>query len=199
MTIQTVLEQLRLNREFVSQVMAWERIPARSSQMAETGTPLSPQIRQALTSRGITSLYRHQAEAIDAALRGENVVVATGTASGKTLAYNVPVLETLLAEPSAQALYIFPTKALAHDQVAEAASLVNAGSLPIRIHSYDGDTPRGQRRQVRTVPGIVVTNPDMLHSGILPYHTGWRQLFANLRFVVVDEIHTYREIGRAHV
>jgi DEAD/DEAH box helicase domain-containing protein len=198
-TIQTVLEQLRLNREFVSQVMAWERIPARPSQLAEPRSPLSPQLRQALASRGITAFYRHQAEAIDAALRGENVVVATGTASGKTLAYNVPVLEALLAEPSAQALYIFPTKALAHDQVAEAASLINAGSLPIRVHSYDGDTPRGQRRQVRTDPGIVVTNPDMLHAGILPYHTGWRQLFTNLRFVVVDEIHTYRGVFGSHV
>jgi DEAD/DEAH box helicase domain-containing protein len=198
-TIQTVLEQLRFNREFVSQVMAWERIPARPSQLAEPRSPLSLQLRQALASRGITAFYRHQAEAIDAALDGENVVVATGTASGKTLAYNVPVLEALLAEPSAQALYIFPTKALAHDQVAEAASLINAGSLPIRVHSYDGDTPRGQRRQVRTAPGIVITNPDMLHAGILPYHTGWRQLFANLRFVVVDEIHTYRGVFGSHV
>ncbi len=199
MTIQTVLEQLRLNREFISQVMAWERIPARPSRLAEPDVTLSPQIRQALAARGITSFYRHQAEAIDAALRGENVVVATGTASGKTLAYNVPVLETLLAEPVAQALYIFPTKALAHDQVAEANVLINGGSLPIRVHSYDGDTPRGQRRQVRNVPGVVVTNPDMLHAGILPYHTGWRQLFANLRFVVVDEIHTYRGVFGSHV
>lgn len=198
-TINIVLDQLRLNREFVSQVMAWERIPARRAQTAEPATPLSPHIRQALTAHSITAFYRHQALAIDAVRRGENVVLATGTASGKTLAYNVPVLETLLAEPAAQALYIFPTKALAHDQVAEAASLISAGSLGIPVHSYDGDTPRGQRRQVRTSPGIVITNPDMIHAGILPYHTGWRQLFSNLRFVVVDEIHTYRGVFGSHV
>ncbi|MDT8305450.1 MAG: DEAD/DEAH box helicase, partial [Anaerolineae bacterium] len=199
MSIGTVLDQLRRNKEFISQVMAWERIPARSPRLAEPAVTLSPELRQAMASHGISTLYSHQAAAIDAALRGDNVVIATGTASGKTLAYNVPVIETLLAEPQAQALYIFPTKALAHDQVAEAAALINAGGFPIAVNTYDGDTPRGQRRQARTATGIVITNPDMLHAGILPYHTSWRQLFANLRLVVVDEIHTYRGVFGSHV
>jgi DEAD/DEAH box helicase domain-containing protein len=199
MSIATVLDQLRRNKEFVSQVMAWERLPSRPPRYDEPAVPLSPPLRQALAAHGITSLFSHQATAITAALCGENVVIATGTASGKTLAYNVPVLETLLAEPQAQALYIFPTKALAHDQVAEAADLINAGGFNIPVHTYDGDTPRGQRRTARAAPGILITNPDMLHAGILPYHTSWRQLFSNLRIVVVDEIHTYRGVFGSHV
>lgn len=199
MALRVVLEKLRLNRDFVSQVMAWERIPARPAALSSPAASLSPQLQHALESHGITSFYSHQALAIDAALHGENVVIATGTASGKTLAYNVPVLEMLLAEPQAQALYIFPTKALAHDQVAEASALINAGNLGVPVHSYDGDTPRSQRRQVRSAPGILVSNPDMLHAGILPYHTSWRQLFGNLRVVVVDEIHTYRGVFGSHV
>lgn len=199
MSLRTVLEQLRLNRDFVSQVTAWERIPARPASLSDPAASLSPQLQGALERHGITAFYGHQSAAIDAALRGENVVIATGTASGKTLAYNVPVLEILLADPQAQALYIFPTKALAHDQVAEASALIHAGALGMPVHSYDGDTPRSQRRQIRAAPGILVTNPDMLHAGILPYHTSWRQLFGNLRVVVVDEIHTYRGVFGSHV
>jgi len=199
MSLPAVLEKLRLNRDFVSQVMAWERIPPRPAALSTPAASLSPRLLDALERHGITSFYSHQAAAIDAALNGENVVIATGTASGKTLAYNVPVLEMLLAEPQAQALYIFPTKALAHDQVAEATALINAGALAVPVHSYDGDTPRSQRRQVRSASGILVTNPDMLHAGILPYHTSWRQLFSNLRVVVVDEIHTYRGVFGSHV
>ena len=144
-------------------------------------------------------MYNHQAAAVDAALRGENVVIATATASGKSLCYTIPVLQALAADPQAHALYLFPTKALAHDQLAETAALIDAGDLSTVVHSYDGDTPRSRRRQVRQSPGIIMTNPDMMHAGILPYHTRWRHLFSKLRYVIVDEIHAYRGIFGSHV
>ncbi len=199
MTVQTVLETLRQNRDFVSQAVAWERLPARPARTASLTHDLLPPLRQALDARGARQFYTHQTAAIDAALDGSNVIVSTSTASGKTLCYNVPVLQTLLREPPAQALYLFPTKALAHDQLAEINALIAAGLLPISANSYDGDTPRSRRRQVRQAGGIILTNPDMLHSGILPYHTSWRNLFGQLRFVVVDEIHTYRGVFGSHV
>jgi DEAD/DEAH box helicase domain-containing protein len=131
--------------------------------------------------------------------RGDDVVIATATASGKSLCYTVPVLTRLLADPNARALYLFPTKALAHDQLAETAALLSAGNLPVGISTYDGDTPQNKRRGVRQAPGIVFSNPDMLHAGILPYHPGWRDFFANLNYVVLDEIHTYRGVFGSHV
>lgn len=199
MTVQTVLETLRQNRDFVSQAVAWERLPARPARTASLSHDLLPSLQEALKARGVPQFYTHQAAAIDAVLDGSNVIVSTATASGKTLCYNVPVLQTLLREPGAQALYLFPTKALAHDQLAEISDLIAAGRLPISANSYDGDTPRGRRRQVRQAGGIILTNPDMLHSGILPYHTSWRNLLSRLRFVVVDEIHTYRGVFGSHV
>ena len=199
MSLDLVLQVLRQNRDFVSQVVAWERIAPRPGRTANPQTPLLPALRQALRSRGIDQLYTHQAAAIDAAQAGENVVVATSTASGKSLCYTVPVLQSLLTQPQAQALYLFPTKALAHDQLAETAALLSAANLPVPIHSYDGDTPRGQRSQIRRAGGILVTNPDMLHTGILPYHPTWRTLFRRLRFVVVDEVHAYRGVFGSHV
>lgn len=199
MSLQTVLNTLRVNRDFVSQVVAWERIPARAAQTTPLAHALAPHLQEALRARRITNFFTHQAAAIDAALDGSNVVVSTSTASGKTLCYNVPVLQTLLSDPAAQALYLFPTKALAHDQLAELTELIAAADLPISANSYDGDTPRSRRRQVRQAGGILLTNPDMLHSGILPYHTSWRHLFSQLHFVVVDEIHSYRGVFGSHV
>ncbi|HZD10597.1 MAG TPA: DEAD/DEAH box helicase, partial [Candidatus Binatia bacterium] len=199
MGLETVLSGLRQNSDFVSQVVAWERIPARAARTVPLRHKLLPSLLGALEARGTGNFFTHQATAIDAALDGANVVVSTSTASGKTLCYNVPVLQTLLCEPGTQALYLFPTKALAHDQLAELAVLVSSANLPISAQSYDGDTPRSRRRQIRQAEGILITNPDMLHSGILPYHTSWRQLFSNLRFVVVDEIHTYRGVFGSHV
>jgi len=199
MSVAAVLSHLRLHKDFVSQVVAWEKIPARPARTAELVHSLDPRLRQALHARGIEEFYTHQASAIDAVRSGEHVVVATATASGKSQAYTVPVLQTLLADARAQALYLFPTKALAHDQLAETAAIVGAGELPVAVNGYDGDTPRGQRRQIREAGGIIMTNPDMLHSGILPYHTGWRQLFSQLRYVVIDEIHTYRGVFGSHV
>ena len=199
MNLPAVLSTLRRNRDFVSQVVAWERIPSRPAQAGEIAIEIDARLGSALRHRGVSSLYRHQAAAVDAALRGENVVVSTATASGKSLCYTVPVLQTLAAEPQARALYLFPTKALAHDQLAETAALIDAGELSTVVHSYDGDTPRSRRRKVRRAQGIIMTNPDMLHAGILPYHTSWRQLFSQLRYVVIDEIHVYRGIFGSHV
>jgi len=194
-----LLDHLRRNRDFVSNVVAWERIPARPARTAPLPAWLDPRLAAALRSRGIDQLYTHQAAAVDAARRGENVVVATATASGKSLAYTLPVLQGLLERPDARALYLFPTKALAHDQEAETAALVAAARLPIPVHTYDGDTPRGKRSAVRAAGGVLITNPDMLHAGILPYHPSWRALFSQLEFVVVDEIHIYRGVFGSHV
>ena len=141
----------------------------------------------------------HQAEAFDALAAGKNVVVVTPTASGKTLCYNLPVLCRLMADPEARALYVFPTKALAEDQLHEFHSTVEAMGAPIRAFTYDGDTPQDARKQIRERAGVVLTNPDMLHAGILPHHTKWAKLFENLRYVVIDELHTYRGVYGSHL
>ena len=183
----------------MAQVEVWERLPARPARVSPFAALVHPQLAAPLRARGVTQLYHHQAVAIKAAAAGEHVVVSTATASGKSLCYTVPVIQRLLAEPAARALYLFPTKALAHDQLAETAALVNAGELPVPVQAYDGDTPSSQRRQVRQSGGILITNPDMLHAGILPQHTSWRDLLANLRYVVIDEMHVYRGVFGSHV
>ncbi|MER3420796.1 MAG: ATP-dependent helicase [Chloroflexota bacterium] len=153
----------------------------------------------ALRARGIARLWTHQAQAAAVALRGEHVVVVTPTASGKTLCYNLPVLSTILHRPASRALYLFPTKALAQDQLDELHGLITATGRDIKTFTYDGDTPADARRAVRAAGHIVITNPDMLHTGILPHHTKWRRLFENLRFVVIDELHGYRGVFGSHV
>ena len=145
-------------------------------------------------ARGIERLYTHQAQALAEAAAGRNVCVVTPTASGKTLCYNLPVLNAILQNPDARALYLFPTKALSADQVAELYELITALDVDIKTYTYDGDTPAAARRAVRQAGHVVVTNPDMLHSGILPHHTKWVKLFENLRYVVIDEIHAYRGV-----
>ncbi len=199
MLLGELLSALRLNRDFMQGVVAWQRLPVRAARFAPVQAPLAEKLWAALRARGIEQLFTHQATAVDAVLRGENVVIATATASGKSLCYTVPVLQRLLERPKARALYLFPTKALAHDQLAETAALISNGHLPIEVHSYDGDTPQSQRRKVRAADGILITNPDMLHAGILPYHTTWRNLLRGLEFVVLDEIHAYTGIFGSHV
>ncbi len=194
-----ILASLRSNRQFMQQVVAWERFPARSAAYAPFPEALNTLLQSALRQRGVAQLFTHQVDAITAVNQGADVVIATATASGKSLCYTVPVLSRLMAEPNARALYLFPTKALAHDQLAETSALLSAGNLSVVVSAYDGDTPHNKRRQVRQTPGIVFSNPDMLHSGILPYHPGWRDFFANLQFVVLDEIHTYRGVFGSHV
>lgn len=198
-TLPVLLDHLRTNRDFVANVVAWERIPARPARYAPMPDLVDPRLAAALRARGIEQLYSHQAAAVSAVGRGENVVVATATASGKSLAYTLPVLSRLAGDPAARALYLFPTKALAHDQEAETAAIANAARLPVQVHTYDGDTPRGKRSSIRQSGGVLITNPDMLHAGILPFHPNWRSLFGRLEFVVVDEIHTYRGVFGSHV
>jgi len=160
-------------------------------------------LRRALAARGIEQLYTHQAEAFEHALAGRNVVTITPTASGKTLCYNAPVLDAILKDPSTRALYLFPTKALAQDQLAELHALaelaIQHGSPEIGVFTYDGDTPSDARRAIRGKAHVVLSNPDMLHSGILPHHPRWAKLFENLKFVVIDELHAYRGVFGSHL
>jgi DEAD/DEAH box helicase domain-containing protein len=160
---------------------------------------LDPRLVNALRSRGVEALYTHQAHAVEAVRARRNVVVVTPTASGKTLCYNLPVLDAVARDPTARALYMFPTKALAADQLVELRGLADAAEMPLKTHTYDGDTPPNVRSVVRAAGQVVITNPDMLHAAILPHHTKWFKLFENLQFVVIDELHTYRGLFGSHV
>ena len=169
---------------------------AREATTAPLPAELDPRVVAALERQGITSLFEHQAEAWAAAARGEHVAVTTGTASGKTLAFNLPVLDAIARDPKARALYLYPTKALAQDQ---ARSLTALGVPGVRPAIYDGDTPTDQRRQVRTWANAILSNPDMLHLGVLPHHDRWGDVLANLEYVIVDEAHVYRGVFGSHV
>jgi DEAD/DEAH box helicase domain-containing protein len=158
-----------------------------------------PALRNVLGARGITRLYSHQARAIDLVRRGNDVVLVTPTASGKTLCYNIPVLQRILEEPETRAIYLFPTKALANDQMTEVHALIGELKADIKTFTYDGDTPDDARQSIRRQGHVVVTNPDMLHAGILPHPTKWQKLFSNLKYVVVDELHVYRGVFGSHV
>lgn len=173
-------------------------IPSRQARFANFPETLDARLRHALQSRGIHKLYSHQREAWDHIAAGRHTVVVTPTASGKTLCYNLPVLQAALTE-RAKALYLFPTKALSQDQVAEILELNDTGTLGVRAYTFDGDTPGDARSAVRTKGDIVVSNPDMLHQGILPHHTKWAQFFENLRYVVIDEMHSYRGVFGSHM
>ncbi len=175
-----------------------ETLPATGSEYA-TIPPLATGILRALESRGIERLYSHQTRAIRAGLSGRNVIVATPTASGKSLCFHVPVLQALAEDPNARALYLFPTKALARDQEAGLRELMKASGLEAGAVVYDGDTPGDARRAARERARVILTNPDMLHTGILPHHASWARTLQNLRYLVVDEIHTYRGVFGSHV
>jgi len=172
-----------------------EAIPNFSPLPAE----LRPELVAALAGRGIQRLYSHQADAYRAVRQGRHLVVVTPTASGKTLCYNLPVLQRLLEDPQRRALYLFPTKALAQDQLAELSALKHGLPIELRADTYDGDTPPGRRTAIREGGHVVMTNPDMLHAGLLPHHTRWRRLFSSLDFVVIDELHTYRGLFGSQV
>jgi DEAD/DEAH box helicase domain-containing protein len=170
--------------------------PARAARTAPIPEELHPRVRAALAAQGLDSLYAHQADAWAAAARGEHVVITTGTASGKTLAFNLPVLDALAAEPKRRALYLYPTKALAQDQLRALGSF----RLPrLRPEIYDGDTPSEARWRIRRWANVVLTNPDMLHVGVLPHHDRWADVLHNLRYVIVDEAHVYRGVFGSHV
>ena len=175
-------------------VTEWRVLPAREAKYAPFPQELDARIVQVLKARGIERLYTHQRQALDCALAGHDFVVVTPTASGKTLCYNLPVLNAILKDDAARALYLFPTKALSSDQVSELYSMVEALGADIKAFTYDGDTPASARTAIRQAGHVVVTNPDMLHQGILPHHTKWVRLFENLKYVVIDEIHAYRGV-----
>jgi DEAD/DEAH box helicase domain-containing protein len=186
-----------------SHVTAVRRLPAVTAQYAPFPEALDARLVRALGSRGIHEPYTHQAEAITHALGRRNVVIITPTASGKTLCYNAPVLNAVLQDPASRALYLFPTKALAQDQLAELQTLCEtidaATGESIGVFTYDGDTPQDARRTIRSRAHIVLSNPDMVHSGILPHHPRWAKLFENLKFVVIDELHAYRGVFGSHL
>lgn len=188
----------RLQHRYAARITGCISRPAQAAQYAELPTDLPIALRRALSERGISRLYSHQAAAWSASQRGEHLVIATPTASGKTLCYTLPVVSAAM-QGSARALYLFPTKALAQDQLAELLELNKAGELGLRVHTFDGDTPADARRAVRLSGDIVISNPDMLHQGILPHHTKWAQLFETLRYVVIDEIHSYRGVFGSHL
>ena len=194
-----VLADLLANPSLERGVLHHEVIPAREASYAPFPGWLDARITAGLASQGIDRLYTHQAEAIEAIHAGHDVVVVTPTASGKTLCYALPVLQALADDPAARALFIFPTKALGQDQVAAFAELSHAAGLQVAAATYDGDTPAPIRSAVRKAGQVVVTNPDMLNSAILPHHTKWFQLFEQLQVIVIDELHTYRGVFGSHV
>src|SRR5664280_38591 len=190
-----LLDEPSLARGVVHHVL----VPARAAETAPIPDWVDPRIRAALAQQGIGSLYTHQAEALEAIRAGRDVCVVTPTASGKSLCYELPVLQALADNPSARALWLFPTKALGEDQVAAFRSLAAAAGLPIATATYDGDTPAPIRSSIRQAGQVVVTNPDMLHAAILPHHTKWFQLFEQVQVIVVDELHLYRGLFGSHV
>ena len=185
--------------EFPGDITLDHVVPASSATFAPLPADLRPELAAALARRGVERLYSHQAEAYEAVRRGRHLVVVTPTASGKTLCYNLPVLQRLLEKPEKRALYVYPTKALAQDQLAELGALASGLPLEVKVDTYDGDTPPGRRTAIREGGHVVMTNPDMLHTGVLPHHTRWRRLFSSLEFVVIDELHTYRGLFGSQV
>lgn len=199
MNVAQIVDRLKADASFRQNMTVWKTLPARAARYAEYPERLRPALVEGLKARGIANLYTHQREAIDAVLDGGHVCVVTPTASGKTLCYNVPVLNAIMGNPNARALYLFPTKALSQDQVAELQTTIETLDVKIGTYTFDGDTPASARKAIRSAGHIVVTNPDMLHTGILPHHTIWMKLFENLEFVVIDELHHYRGVFGSHL
>jgi len=204
MSVSLLLSHWRTDPEIASNIEASRSIPFRPARFAPLPEAIHPALAQALQSQGISALYTHQAATWEHTQAGRNVVVVTGTASGKTLCYNLPVLERLLRDPQARALYLFPTKALAQDQFDGLRELVPNlpspnPSLKGLISIYDGDTPTSSRPAIRAASRLILSNPDMLHTGILPHHTAWAEFFHGLQFVIIDEMHIYRGVFGSHV
>ncbi|MCJ7577496.1 MAG: DEAD/DEAH box helicase, partial [candidate division Zixibacteria bacterium] len=199
MNLLQILDQFKTDNYIKDCISHWEVIPPKEAIFSEFPQGIETRIKSVLEKRGIRKLYSHQASAIENIFSGKNVVIVTPTASGKTLCYNLPVVNKILEKPESRALYLFPTKALSQDQVAELHQLITDLDSDIKTYTFDGDTPRSARIAIRTAGHIVVTNPDMLHTGILPHHTRWIKLFENLKFVVIDEIHHYRGVFGSHL
>jgi DEAD/DEAH box helicase domain-containing protein len=198
-SLQDILSMFKNHDDFRKNIVHWHTIEEREAKTVELPEGIHPSLKQALLNRGIKQLYTHQKSAYDAVMDNKSIVAVTPTASGKTLCYNLPVLDTIINDPNARALYIFPTKALAQDQKSEINELIQETGVSINSYTYDGDTPSNIRQKVRKAGHIVITNPDMLHSAILPHHTKWVSLFENLKYVVIDELHIYRGVFGSHV
>ncbi|MFY9372248.1 MAG: DEAD/DEAH box helicase [bacterium] len=190
-----LLAEIRQHPSYKGQIKHIEKIPPREARYGSLEVPLHPLLARHLQEQGITNLYSHQAAAVNAVAAGENVVVVTPTASGKTLCYNLPVLNALIQDPAGRALYLFPTKALSRDQL----DAVQAFPVPVTAAVYDGDTPDQEKLAIREEAQIVISNPDMLHLGILPNHLKWHSFFSRLRFIVIDELHAYRGVFGTNV
>ena len=196
MDFDTFLSDLKNAPEYAGQIQHLRELAPREPEFRDLTHELHPKVRAILDGLGVDSLWRHQAEAIDLALDGENVVVVSSTASGKTLCYTIPLAEKLYARPTSRAFLIFPTKALAQDQLRKLSEF-GAGSAFV-AETYDGDTPGNRRRRIKKEAQVVLTNPDMLHIGIMPYHHTWAEFFRNLQFVILDEVHVYRGVFGSH-
>jgi DEAD/DEAH box helicase domain-containing protein len=202
MSLSALLNAWQTDPQIASNIAAWRTFPSRPAQFVPFPDDLHPALADALRTRGVNALYTHQATAWRHAQAGQHVVVVTGTASGKTLCYNLPVLDRLLRHPQARALYLFPTKALAQDQLSVIRDQLSGTSdqgVVIRAATYDGDTPSDARPVIRATARLLISNPDMLHMGVLPHHTLWADFFRNLQFVVIDEMHAYRGVFGSHV
>ena len=202
MDVTRLLERIKSRSDYAGQLEHVEMLPERSGEFAEPLTPLPAPLKRMLAGLGVERFYSHQVTALEAARDGRDWVAVTGTASGKTLCYNLPILEAAIDDPATRALYLYPTKALAQDQLKGLLELVGEDeelAAAVRPGVYDGDTPTAQRRRIRNEANLVLSNPDMLHAAILPYHPKWAQFFTELKFIVIDEVHTYRGILGAHV
>ena len=176
-----------------------KHIPAQEGSYQQYPEEIHPSLVKALKKKGFSQLYSHQHQAWQLIQKKKNIVVVTPTASGKTLCYNLPVLDSILKNPSSRSIYLFPTKALSQDQRSELDETIKLLPDEIRIFTYDGDTPQDARKAIRAQGHIIITNPDMLHTGILPHHTKWIKLFENLQYIVIDELHNYRGIFGSHL
>jgi len=199
MNLEQMLDYFKASDKIMKNITSWVELPAREAAYTEFPDFIDDRIRAALERRGVRKLYSHQASAIQAVHDGNSVVVVTPTASGKTMCYNIPVLDAILKDEESRALFLFPTKALSQDQTSELHELITEAGVDVKTFTYDGDTPQTARKAIRQAGHIVVTNPDMLHSGILPHHTKWTKLFENLKFIVIDEIHHYRGVFGSHL
>jgi DEAD/DEAH box helicase domain-containing protein len=199
MSIEEIVQSWKRSRNISPCITDLRIFKKREGQYRPFPNSVHPAIREAFQKEGIERLYSHQADAVEAVQSGKDVVVVTPTASGKTLCYNLPVLNTKLSMPFSKAFYLFPTKALSQDQMVELQKLIERIGEPVTTFTYDGDTPQDARQAIRTKGDIVITNPDMLHTGILPHHTKWVSFFQNLKFVVIDELHTYRGVFGSHM
>ena len=198
LTLNEWVTRLKKNKSFLNNAAAIIDIPEKAGDWEDYPSWVNPQLLAVLKNHGMERLYKHQAQAVRFIRNGKDVVLVTPTASGKTLCYNLPVLQSILEEPETRALYLFPTKALAQDQMHEIYGLISDLKADIKTFTYDGDTPDDARQAIRKQGHVVVTNPDMLHAGILPHHTKWQKLFVNLKYIVIDELHIYRGIFGSH-